>query len=165
MIQIPPEWQPVDDYSSHRPLLYAALLNTDGIVLELGSGMGSTPLLLDYCNKNNRVFYSYDSNEEWARKTNSIWLPTWDLDTWRIGCGLCFIDMAPGEWRADALMIMKNRASVIVIHDTEEYAQRVYGIVEALKCFKYQHALHIPAHPSTSALSDYIDVSQWIIRL
>lgn len=160
-IEIPKEWHPVDDYSSHKPALYLALINSEGLVHELGSGLGSTPFLRKYCEDAGREFNSFDTNKEWAEKTGATPVEDWSGNAWRKGCGLCFVDMAPGEFRREALGIMKRRASIIVIHDTEDYAQRVYEIVDALKSFRYRLDLHIPAHPSTTILSDYVDVGAW----
>ena len=53
-IETPKEWFGQLDYGSHLPLLYLALNNSEGSVVELGSGKCSTPLLQDYCREKNR---------------------------------------------------------------------------------------------------------------
>jgi hypothetical protein len=167
-IEIPQEWQPDDDYSSHRPLLYIALKHTSGRVIEAGMGLGSTRLLDKYCHQHGRPIASFDNNKEWLTKmgalkqSGSTFVSDW-LQEGLFGdnIGLLFIDCAPGEVRKHLLRNYADKADIIVIHDTEEYAQRVYEIIEPLKQFKYRLDLHIPAHPSTTAISNVIDVSQW----
>ncbi len=44
--EIPTEWMPIDDFSSHRPMLYRAIMNTaHNAFIEFGTGNGSTPAL------------------------------------------------------------------------------------------------------------------------
>lgn len=158
---IPQEWHPEDDYSSHRPMLYLALKHTKKSVIELGCGAGSTELLRNFCSSEGRQFNSYDNNKEWAEKYNAGYVENWINVVYWPFCDLLFIDLAPGGDRKEAISRMTSRAQIIVIHDTETGAEYVYGLSRVLSTFKYRLDLHIPGMPSTTAVSNFIDVGQW----
>lgn len=159
-IPCPKEWQSLNDFDSHRPLLYLALKNTDGVVIELGSGFGSTPLLQDYCNDANREFTTYETNKEWAEKTGSVYTDTYFKELGNID--LLFIDCAPAEIRKELIEFYKNDASVIVIHDVEIGAEYVYHMKEVISTFKYKLFYEPKGNPHTVIVSDKIDVAQWV---
>lgn len=158
-INCPKDWESVDDYSSHRPALWLALKNTDGDVVELGSGFGSTPFLKLYCAENNREFITYETNEEWAEKTGSIFTDDYFKTLGKID--LVFVDAAPGEIRKE-LIEHYNYANVIVVHDTESGADYVYGMSGILATFKYRLDYQPEGKPSTTIVSNTIDVTKWI---
>ncbi len=120
----------VNSWSNHRPLLRLALCLTNGStymgnandpVLEFGAGNGSTPFLKKYCQDNNRDFYSYDSNKEWADKCGSIHIDDWNKNEHIFTrCSVAFVDEAPGEHRHKSLALLAYKAQIIVVHDTEE---------------------------------------------
>lgn len=159
-IDCPKEWDGLLDYGSHRPMLWLALNNTEGLVVELGSGVSSTPLLQDYCREKNREFITYENNKEWAEKTGSVYTNTYFKELDKVG--LLFVDSAPGEERKDLIEHYRNDADVIVLHDTEIGCRGIYGIIEILKSFKYRIDFTPPKTPATTALSDTINVSEWI---
>lgn len=160
-----------NDWDSHRPMLYCALLNTNGAVVELGSGLGSTPLLRSYCADSNRAFYSFESNKEWAIKTGSIFVNGYIIRDGEsilnemfinlMDLGLMFIDFAPGEERKVALQQYAKMVAVLVVHDTEPGAEYVYGLKEILSTFKYRKDYAPEGKPWTTAVSNFIDVSKW----
>ena len=66
--EIPDSWMPVDDYSSHRPMLYRAIMNTHHTgFTEFGTGNGSTPFLRElYAERYpNKEFVSYENDYQW----------------------------------------------------------------------------------------------------
>jgi hypothetical protein len=157
----------LDAWSSHRPLLYQALEATNGSVLELGAGNGSTPYLREYCKDTRRHFRSYDSDPEWARKMGVYFNDNnWDaLNCWNINWGVCLLDLSPGHYRKVALM--KIKAEVIVIHDSEKPGWNAsdYQVRPLFKHFKYVID-DIPKEkgsPWTSALSQTVDVTKFIV--
>ena len=165
-IDCPEKWESTNDYNSHRELLWLALENTYGNVVELGSGEGSTFNIRNVCEKEKRQFSSYESNFEWAKKMGSTWVSDWDiparvLDVWK-PCDLLFIDHAPGEHRKTAIEKMKGSSNVLVVHDTEKGAEYVYGMSEILSTFKYRLDYQPIGKPHTTAVSNFIDVSTWI---
>lgn len=156
-----------DGYSSHRPLLYAALENTNGDVVEFGSGEGSTLLLNEYCEQQEREFTSFESNPEWFNKMvekfpDLIFVKNWDhviLGTKRIG--VLFIDHAPGERRKFDIDKYRSQADVIVVHDTEMSADYGYKMSTVLDSFKYRKDFRPERYAHTTAVSETIDISKW----
>jgi len=131
------------NWNNHLPLLLLALRLTDNAfertdVVELGSGLGSTKYLRDYCGERSRYFNSYDNNKEWAEKCGAQYVDDWDgAPIWQ-SCGLLFVDHAPGEHRKVAIERMKDKAEIIVIHDTEEGGQGDYRFDTIWHLFKYR---------------------------
>ncbi len=157
-----------DDYSSHRELLWLVLENTSGEVLEIGCGFGSTRLLEAYCRIHGRNFISYENDIEWGKKfklewgTQIIWpegFPTISLPTWE---DIVFIDSKPGEQRKHLIHRFSNTAQVIIVHDTEPGAEYVYGMSEILSTFKYRIDYRPEGNPHTTAVSNSINIEEWI---
>lgn len=145
------------DYNSHLPLLKKCLDITSGAIVELGSGLYSTPLLCEYAAENNRMFYSFDNNKEWSEKTGAIYVQ-WDSYDWVRNCGIVFIDEAPAEHRKESIEAYRNIADVLVIHDTEPTSNYVYGLSDILNTFKYRVDFMPMGMPHSTALSNTIDL-------
>lgn len=163
-IDCPHDWIGTDDYSSHLPMLWLALNKTDGhSVVELGSGKGSTMMLSKESKKQHRNFQSYENNPVYANKNGNVVTKIsnyMDVHLWMPN--VLFIDSAPGEQRKDLIELHRDNADVIIIHDTEEGAQNIYGIREVLNSFKYRLNYYPKGNPGTTALSNKIDVTTWI---
>ncbi len=63
-----------DPYSTHQPVLYAAAISTNGPIIEFGCGYGSTDLLHQICEKNQRILISIDDDLSWLEKFSSKYL-------------------------------------------------------------------------------------------
>lgn len=150
----------VDNWSNFRPLLFLALNLTSGKVLEFGSGYGSTEYLLEYCEEKGREFLSYDSDKEWSQSVGSTYIEDWDkADIWH-KCGLAFIDHAPGEHRHVAIELLKDKADIICIHDSETGGAGDYKYEKVLPLFKYQlHYNRTGGGAGASLVSNVVDVS------
>lgn len=151
------------NYDTHRCLLWLGLNLTKGRVTELGSGLSSTPLLRQFCHGTKRPFYSFDNNQDWALKTGSTFVENWDgaKDPWE-PCALLFIDHAPGEHRRSALERMKDKAQIIVIHDTELIGAGDYRVESVIQTFKYSvHYNRTGGGAGASAVSNTIDLNQF----
>jgi len=159
-IKVPKEWGSLDDFDSHREALYLALQNTEGKVVELGSGFGSTPLLQDYCRDKNRDFITYETNKEWAEKTGSVYTDTYFKELGEID--LLFVDCAPAEIRKELIEFYKDKATVIITHDTESGAIYVYHMEGVLNSFKYRLNYKPKGNPETTIVSNNIKVFEWI---
>lgn len=155
--------QITSNYDSHRPLLWAALEATDGIVNEFGCGYGSTPFLYEYCMEENRPFKSFENNKEWADKLIGeypiVRVENWD-DVELFDVDLLFIDHAPGERRRIDIGKFANRAKIIVAHDTEPAADHGYKMRAELKKFKYMIDYETDG-AWASAVSNFIDVTKF----
>lgn len=168
-IGLPKDFKVTNDYNSHRPLLYMALQNVpQGTVMELGCGEGSTFSLAKYCDLQSRNFVSFERDPGWQNKlkgfTTLLLEPSYMSVFEKLGAlmpAIVFIDSAPGEERKDLLRQWKDNATVLIVHDSEEGAEYVYGMKEVLSSFISRVDLHIPGHPSTTAVSNKIDLGYW----
>lgn len=159
-IQAPEDWLSDNDWDSHKEALWFALKNTTGDVVELGSGFGSTPFLKLYCAENNREFVTYETNEEWAEKSGSIFTDTYFKELGKID--LLFVDAAPGEIRKELIHFYKDAANVIVVHDVECGAEYVYGMGAILSSFKNRLNYEPAGKPHTAIVSNNINVCEWL---
>lgn len=157
------------NWDNHRPLLLLALNLTEGDVIELGSGEGSTQYLRSYCKETHRHFFSYDNNYDWALKMGAAWVSDWDHPCrfdpvggiWR-KCGLMFVDHAPGEHRKLAVARMADKADIIVIHDTEEGGAGDYGFNTIWPHFKYRlNYNRLGGGAGAAAVSNTIDLNKF----
>lgn len=161
-IDCPKEWESDNDWDSHRPLLWLSMINSKDAVIELGSGEGSTNLIREYCKENDRKFNSYDSNKEYSEKYNSEYIYDWNNIVYYPYVGLLFVDHAPADNRNYWLWRMPQRAQVIIAHDTEDGAEYVYHMADALSKFKYRLDYQPEGKPHTTAVSNFIDVTKWV---
>lgn len=168
-IIIPAEWEVTNDWNSHRVILYMALEKLpSGVVIELGCGYGSTPLLHNYCKRQDRLFLSFETNREWIQMLvyddcAVIGVPDWYffMEIGTPSMEILFIDCAPGEVRKDLIKFYQNTAKMIIVHDTEPGAEYVYGMGEILNSFKFRCDLIIEGHPQTTAVSNLVDFHDW----
>lgn len=155
----------LDNMSNHRVLLWEALKLTTGLVVEFGSGFGSTPFLKKYCEDSKRAFASYDSNEEWAEKTGAKVVQDWEkiqID-WQghDHPSVLFLDHAPGERRQFDLVKYSQGAKIIIIHDSEPTGGGDYRVRQHFKLFKYCVEVKTEGAWATM-LSNHIDLSECI---
>jgi hypothetical protein len=161
-IDCPKEWGITNDWDSHRPLLYKSICMIPGSVYEMGCGDGSTKLLQDYCTA--RTFISIETNKDWATKYKNVVVVHDYLDIAypKEKLAVLFIDCAPAEKRPQLLHEWRNWANVILVHDTESVSEYVYGIQEILSTFKYRLNYEPEGLPHTTAVSDTINICEWI---
>ena len=163
----------ISHWDNYKPLLYESLQNTDGDVLELGMGDGSTAILHEYCKDTNRNLFSYDSDLNWYRKFEKFRSPThaveyaedWDTVSIRhnkSNIGVILVDHAAGERRKYDVALFCNIAKVIVCHDTEIQSDHGYRYSMIWPLFKY--VKHYEASgASAAAVSNFIDVTKWTL--
>lgn len=176
------------EFGSHITALIAAVIHTNGPVLELGCGWGSTPQLHAICAQHQRKLVSTDTSLEWLTKFSKvlstdwhefIYVPVyendWDINPkpylWdEIGTdthwSVVLIDHRPGERRKDDLLRFKDQAEIIVVHDTEvngrcgyTNVQSEYGLEPIFEQFKYRVDFD-RFNPLTTIVSNSIDVSK-----
>lgn len=126
----------VSNENNHRLLLWHALEMTEGLVVELGSGHGSTPYISKYCADAGREFKTYDSSPEWAQRMSSELVNDWN--TLQLSnVSVLLVDHAPGERRKIDIVKYKDVADIIVVHDTEPAADHGYQVRQHFPKFKY----------------------------
>lgn len=150
-----------NDYGSHKPLIYL-ILNKDiecHPFAEFGSGE-STFVFRDFCNANGRKFESYETDVEWSSYNGSKQINDYK-DIHLLDGYILFIDSKPGEQRKDLIKWNKDKY-ILIVHDTEPYAQRVYDIEDILSKFKYRVDFTPEYLPHTTALSNTVNICEWV---
>jgi hypothetical protein len=155
-------------WDSHRPVLCEAVLRTQGLILELGTGEGSTPALHEVATGCGRHVFSFDHDPQWIDRFVRLRHPhhyvarvaSWDncpIESafWSVG----FVDHAPGERRVADIQRLAYRAELVVVHDTEDPA---YGYEPAFRTFAHRFDYR-KYQQWTSVVSNYVDVSHWCI--
>lgn len=149
------------NWNSHLMLLWPALEVTKHLklpVLELGSGMGSTAVLRQYCKDEGLEFVTYDDKAEYAKENDSIHVTDWANIPWRKDYGVALVDHAPGEHRKIAIHLLTN-TKIIVCHDTEPAADYGYQMRAELDKFKFMIDYETPG-AWASSVSNEIDVTK-----
>jgi hypothetical protein len=156
-------------YETHRPVLCAAVLRvTQGLILELGAGEGSTPPLHEVCLLTGRPVITLESDPTWHARYASLnsenhtvlHVPSWDeLDRpifRALPYAIAFVDHTPTR-RVTDIRWLAGRARILVVHDTESGD---YGYEGVFDLFRYSVTYKDHA-PWTSVLSNFVDVSGW----
>lgn len=139
-------------YMTHLPALFAALLETTGPVLEIGAGLGSTPMIRSFCQGAGRPFVSVDSNPEWAYKSGARLDEDYGSlpDMAKIQWGVVFVDHAPEEDRIRVANLFRDSAEIIVIHDWSSADTNAHGSVGGFHHIKVDERFF----PTTISLSN-----------
>lgn len=133
--------EPILESENHRPLLWLALVLTEyskSTVAEFGAGTGSTPYIRKYCQDNDRGFIAFDSNKEWAEKWGAELVDNWNKDELYTDYSVVLIDQAPGEYRHQSMIKLKDKAAIIVVHDAEPEMNDSYLLESIWGLFKYR---------------------------
>lgn len=179
--EIPEEWLPSDDFSSHRPMLYRAIMNTaHSSFIEFGTGHGSTPYLRELYAATfpDKEFISYENDFQWwelmlttdykhlgpemahyrnhylNRLDNLIQVNIWPGS-------IVFIDCAPAELRKHLISKYTGAAKLIIVHDTEPGANYVYQVADILNSFKFRCDLLVEGAPQTTIVSNLYEFNEW----
>jgi len=146
--------------NNHRLLLWDAIRETKGKVVEFGSGHGSTPYLRKQCKDAKRTFESYDNGKEWAEKHGSTYVPNNNWDGVKVKGGVALIDHAPGERRHVDIRNRVNDFDIFVIHDSEPIGAGDYKYETIWSLFKYRVDVKTEGAWAT-AVSNRVDVTKW----
>lgn len=155
-------------YGSHLPVLLKAVLQTDGPILELGSGLCSTPFLHWLCWVPKRRLVTYECNEqfyEYASQFKTDYhevrcIKDWDdidiSERWSVA----FIDHDPGLRRGVELGRLTH-AEYVVAHDTEPCNEPAHGYEKTSSRYRYRFN-HSEVLPHTSVFSNTHDVTNFL---
>jgi len=168
-----------EPYGTHQPVLYEAIQRTKyGPIVELGCGYNSTDLIHSVAGE--RTVYTLDHDLQWlslfthriSDKRKLIHINSWSdimsLFSGETDLSVVFVDQGSWESRADCLKFFKDRAKILVLHDSD-YLERE-GLIRFEDFFKFQKTFMplepYPYHtgPPTTVLSNVIDVTDWIIN-
>jgi hypothetical protein len=130
-------------WSTHVPVLIKIFGISDGPIMEIGSGVYSTPILHWLCSDTNRTLVTYENNQEFikfAKEFESSFHAVNYVDdflsipnTGRYG--MIFIDHA-GRTRGYTTIHFKDSADYIIIHDSNVIRKNRYQL--AFPEFKYR---------------------------
>ena len=164
----------IPDYGTHVTPLTVALQNTTGPILEMGCGDFSTPILHALCAPNKRFLLSAETDKKWMNLFTDLergwhhfqYVPAnewhcnphtlWDHVGKEMHWGVVFIDHSPGERRVVDIERLRNKADIIVVHETQ---QSSYNYEPTISSFKYRYDYE-RYFTRTTLLSETIDVSK-----
>lgn len=153
-------------YGSHLPVLISIVNATSGPILELGTGLFSTPYLHFACLPTKRRLVSYDSDEGWIHNFKDfrsdfhevIFIDDWDkLDTngqWDI----VLVDHGPDERRQVEAKRFAGNAKYIILHDSNPEYDYLYKYSEVYPLYRNRFDYN-SLHPNTTVLSNQSDLS------
>lgn len=154
-------------YSSHLPILIKILLLSEGPVLELGSGVFSTPVMHWLCLEAKRPLITYENdrdhfemNKVFESKTHEFrFVNNWDeakIET--MHWGAAFVDHEPRERRKTEIARLAQIADYVVVHDTEPDHDYIFDFInKAYPLFKYSYH-YKRRRPYTTILSNFKDL-------
>lgn len=153
-------------WSSHIPVLIKIFEISEGPILELGTGVFSTPLLHTLSLSKNRSLTSYENNPYYVErhrdfitdKHQIILVDNWEnINIEDTRWGFAFVDHAPEERRKLDVKRLANNAQYIVLHDTEPRNEALYKYSEIYPLFKYRFD-YTTCYPHTTVLSNFVDL-------
>lgn len=135
----------VHHLASHFPVLLYAVQSTSGDVLELGTGLYSTPLLHYLCVPSGRCLVSVENDINWLMSLRMfecdlhrlIFTDDWNVPELEKQWDVVFVDQFPAEQRRKAVERFASLAKYIVVHDTNGRQDRHYHLSEVWPSFKY----------------------------
>lgn len=154
-------------YGSHLPALIKAINLTSGPVLELGTGIFSTPFLHFACYPERRLV-SYESNKDFYNQVTQFksnyheihFVEDWDKVDLSGHWSVVLVDHEPTSRRKDEIKRLAGSADYIVVHDTNPRLERKYRYSEIYPLFKFRKDFN-REKPYTSILSNFKDLSQF----
>jgi hypothetical protein len=153
----------MDKYQTHQPLLVACMGLTQGPVLELGCGNGSTLLLHSMCGVAGRSLTTFESNEKWIKGFETLrreWHAIRLVDKWLglpeyyMSWGLVLVDHSIASQRGRTIDELK--ADIIVAHDSHRERNCRYTV--RFEKYKYRYD-YKRLKPWTTAISNKIDLN------
>lgn len=147
---------------THLPLLVRAFEQSEGDVLELGTGYFSTLVLRWLAEMSGRMLYSYESRTFWYKRAIEKAKPfhivkyveNFDEADIEKPWGLVFIDHGPNNRRVTEIKRLADWAQYMVIHDTDPETDNQYHYSQIWDLFKYRYDF-TKYKPSTSVVSNF----------
>jgi len=158
-------------YSSFLPVLLEIMKTTHGDVLELGAGVFSTPILHWLCQKEKRNLLTMESDWTWfyfacqyyrTDYHKFIYAKRWNYDenTIKKSWDVVLVDHSPSQRRVTEVRLLANLAKYIILHDSNQSADRTYRYSTIYPLFKYRYDL-LKVEPTTTVLSNFVDLKDF----
>lgn len=152
------------EYFSHQPVLAAVVAVTNGPILELGCGWGSSLWLHGICAIQNRKLVSLEGNMNWLNQfswmTNSFHtfhhVKDWhDVPEYEENWDVVLVDHGDSPNRATSILALKDRAKYLVCHDS--CFAHLYGYNDVFPMFNHRFDF-AKRRPQTTVVSMLHDV-------
>src|SRR3990167_5267866 len=157
-------------YGSHLPVLLQALLKTQGDILELGTGIFSTPMLhaFSVAQKRNVVTYeNYRRSYRWFSIYEGEYQKVHFIEKWEDAdiekpWDVVLIDQTPNEDRIKTIARVADLAKYVVVHDANEgeNTEKIYHYSEIYPLFKYRYHYR-GVEPNVMVLSNFVDLEDF----
>jgi hypothetical protein len=154
----------IHPYATHLPALVGCITATEGPVLELGSGVFSTPVLHTACGT--RRLLTADTDEDWMARFRYLeshnhrfaLVDEWSrFEAIEAPWDVVLVDQSPGSARAPTIERLRAQARLIVVHDTQ--AADHYGFEPLLSTFRYRRDFaELGVQVGTTVVSDLVPV-------
>lgn len=173
----------ITDWENFLPLMYFAMQETEGDIVECGVGGGGSQKIHDYCEFYNRRLYSFESDNEWLeqfkhlRSEKHIMAGVQNWDMIRDICpnpSVVLVDSSPGHIRVDIIRKFADINGIVCVHDSQPPPTAAdYKFETIWPLFKYKVDLQVdmnhevdPPHQRTwaTAVSNHYDVTKWARR-
>ena len=154
-------------WGSHIPVLVKVFEISQGPILELGTGVFSTPILHTLCLSKDRQLVSYENDPYYFErhgdfrtdKHQIILVSNWDdIKIENTFWNVALIDHKPEERRKTEVKRLANNTKYIILHDSESRNEKLYKYSEIYPLFKYRFD-YTACYPHTTVLSNFVDLS------
>ena len=155
-------------YGTHLPALIKAVEKTLEDVLELGTGVFSTPYLHYACTLSKRKLVSYENFQEWFD-----FIKTYENEYHKVNFvekyadapidkewDVVLIDQTPDTSRSEEIRRLANLAKYIIIHDSNPSNDKVTHYSAIYPLFKYKTDWHGDKNRAT-VLSNLVDLTNF----
>jgi len=158
------------NYGTHLPALIKAMEKTTGNVLELGTGLFSTPYLHYKCILDNRKLVSYENFKSWydilihygyqhplheinfvEKYEDAPIEKEWDV---------VLIDQTPDSSRCETIQRLAGTTKYIIIHDSNGRNEKTYHYSTIYPLFKYRTIWDKDKNHAT-VLSNLVDLEDF----
>lgn len=154
------------------PVLIRLMEITKGDILELGTGLYSTPFLHYACFLQNRKIVSYENIWKYYRLVRQyntefhqiIFVKDWDKIGIKRPWDIAFVDQEPPIVRKDSAKKLAHYAKFVVLHDSELKVKNYYHYEEIYPLYKYHYNFD-KILPNTIILSNFKDLNDKNFRL
>jgi hypothetical protein len=155
-------------WSSHFPVLIKTIRITYGPILEIGTGLYSTPLIHWMCFDKKRPIVSCEHDPKYYKYSKQFsdtfheicFIDDWSKFDIRAYWDIVFIDCDSGA-RWGLAEKLCNNSQYIILHDTDPKLNNEYHYDKIFPLFKYRYD-YIKASPNTSIVSNFNNVSNFM---
>lgn len=156
---------------SHLPILCKAYELGDGPILEMGSGMWSTPILHQLARaRGKRRILTLETDPKWYEINKSMFespmhefklVEDWETENLidETHWGLVLVDHRPAKRRHKDIIRLKYRAHYILAHDTEPEINKYYRFDRCNEHFRFKYEFK-EITPNTTVYSNYSDLGE-----